>query len=396
MGLFTYTARDAAGQRITGRLVGASEQVVLAELSARALAPIAVREVRERRSLRRGVSTRRLAGVYRQLADLLRAGVPLLRALRLLGRSKATPHLSKVMNEIADAVADGARLADAMEARADVFPAVHIAMVRAGEMGGFLEQVLARLGDFLEHQADMKAKVTGNLIYPVILLSMAVLVVVGALVFFVPKFRPMFERIELPLSTQLLLGASAALTDHWAWVLVGLTAAAFGAAWTLRRPGMGRRLAQWQLRTPGLGAFISALSVARFTRILGTMLGNGIPMLAAMKISRDAAGHLVLAEAIDEATESVRQGESLTAPLGQSGMLGDDMIEMIAVGEAANNLPDVLTTIADTIEKRIDRILSTMLRLMEPILLMLLAGVVVFIFMALFMPMMQLSSSIGQ
>jgi general secretion pathway protein F/type IV pilus assembly protein PilC len=299
------------------------------------------------------------------------------------------------MAQIADAVADGQRLADAMEAQREVFPSIQIAMVRAGEAGGFLEQVLARLGDFLEHQADLRSKVIGNLIYPAILLSLALLVVVGALVFFVPKFKAMFSRIELPLPTTILLGASEVLTQHWLWIVLGLAALVIFIIWLRGQEVVQRKIAHLQLRAPLLGSFVGALAVARFARILGTMLANGIPLLAAMKISRDAAGQIVLADAIDSATEAVRAGESLALPLAQSGMIGEDVVEMISVGEQANNLPDVLITVAETIEKRIERMLALLLRLMEPVLLVLLAGVVVFVFVALFLPMLRMSTALG-
>jgi len=397
MGQFAYIARDPAGRRVTGRLACASQQAALAELSSRALAPVRVEALSERPPLlRRGVSTRRLAGTYRQLADLLRSGVPLLRGLRLLGRNRSNARLARVMNEIAEQVADGARLADAMASKPDVFPDVHVAMVRAGEAGGFLESVLARLGAFLEHQADMRSRVVGNLIYPVILLFVAAVVIVGALVGFVPKFRPMFSRIDVPWATELLLATSDVLREQWIWLLAGIAGAVSLVTWLGRDAAIRRRAAEIQLRVPALGPFIKSLCVARFTRILGTMLGNGIPMLAAMKISRDAAGHVVLAEAIDKAADAVRAGESLAKPLSDSGVIGEDVVEMIAVGEQANNLPDVLVTIAETIEKRVDRMLAVLLRLMEPLLLLVLAGVVVFIFVALFLPMLRMSAAIGQ
>ncbi len=166
-------------------------------------------------------------------------------------------------------------------------------------------------------------------------------------------------------------------------------------AWLWRKAGVRRTVARWQLRLPRLGPLVSSLAIARFARILGTLLGNGVPMLGAMKISRNAVGHILLAEAIDEAAEAVRAGESLSEPLAASGMFADDVAEMIAVGESANNLPEVLITIAETVEKRVDRMLGLFVRLMEPLLLLALAGVVLFIFIALIVPMLRLSSAIS-
>jgi len=395
MATFSYIARDLAGQKVEGRLAGANPQAVLAELQSRQLAPVQVHEVRDQPRVQRGVSGRQLAAVYRQLADLLRAGVPLLRGLQLLSRGKSNPRLAKVMGTIAQAVAEGSRLADAMAAHGDIFPPVQIAMVRAGERGGFLEPVLSRMGEFIEHQADMRSKVVGNLIYPAVLLVIGLGIVVFALVVFVPRFKDFYARIELPWPTKVLLGASDVLSGSWVIVLValGIIVATVWYAW--QRPAVRRAAAVWQLRIPALGPLVRSLAVGRFTRILGTLLENGIPMLQAMQIARDAAGNLLLAEAIDRSAEAVRAGETLAQPLQQSGLFSDDVIEMISVGESSNNLPQVLVTIAETIEKRTDRMLGVFIRLMEPALLLGLAGVVLFIFVALIVPMMRMSSSLS-
>ncbi len=393
MGTFSYIARDAAGQRVSGTLSGGSEQAVLAELQSRKLAPVSVREQAERRGFRRGLSVRVLAQMYGQLADLLRAGVPLLRGLRLLGRSKANPRLAGIMAKVADDVADGMRLADAMAAHEDAFPTIQVAMVRAGERGGFLEDVLERMGGFLEMQADMRAKVTGSLIYPVALIVVGLGIVIFALVFFVPQFQDFYGQMDLPLPTRILLASSAFLTERWFIAIVLFGGIAGGVWWALRRPDVHRRVIAAQMRLPKLGPLLRGIAIGRFTRILGTLLENGIPLIQAMQISRDAAGNVLLAEAIDEATEAVRAGESLADPLARSGLFNDDIVEMISVGESANNLATVLVTIAETIEKRVDRMLSIVMRLVEPLLLLAIAGVVLFIFIALIVPMLRMSTS---
>jgi general secretion pathway protein F/type IV pilus assembly protein PilC len=300
-----------------------------------------------------------------------------------------------VLGTVADSIADGSRLGDALARHGDVFPAVQVAMIRAGERGGFLESVLLRIGTYLEHRADLRGKVAGSLIYPVLLLVVGIAVVATALIVLVPKFKDFYARIDLPWPTVVLLWTSEALTAYWPWVLLGLGAAG-GAAWWLRRqPALRRRAAAWQLRVPQVGPLVQSLAVGRFARLLGTLLENGIPMLSAMQISRDAAGNVLLEEAIDRATEAVRAGESLARPLAESGLVGEDVVEMIAVGESANNLPPVLLGIADTIEKRVDRMLGVFVRLIEPLLLLVIAGMVLFIFVALIVPMMRLSSTIS-
>lgn len=393
---FRYTALTASGERVVGMLAGASEQAVLAELETRNLTPVSLTVEDERRPVlaRRIASTRQLATAYTQLADLLRAGVPLMRGLRLLAGQKSAPRLSKVFGEIADAVAEGRDLADAMSDRPEVFPPIHVAMVRAGEKGGFLEAVLARLGRFMTAQAELRAKVIGNLIYPCILVAVGSVVL--ALVFgvFIPMFKPLFEKMDLPASTRLVLATSDLVSRYGLLLLLALGGIVALGVWLSRREDVREAIERARVRAPILGPLTRALAVSRFCRILGTMLANSIPMLTAMQIARDAAGNRLLERAIEEATEAVRQGQPLAPPLAQSGLFPEDIIEMISVGESANNLDEVLLGIADTVDGHVDRLLSTAVKLIEPVMLMALAVVVGFVAMSLILPMTRISQNL--
>jgi len=393
MATFSYIARDAEGRRVEGQLAAAGEPAVLAELHARELVPIRVTAMRVRRT-NAGVSVRVLAGMYRQLSELLRAGVPLLRAVRLLSRTRGRTALPAIMSRVADEVADGSSLADAMAGSPEVFPSVQVAMIRAGERGGFLESVLERTAAYLERRAEMQAKVIGSLIYPVMLLVAGTLLVVAALVFLVPQFAEFFSRIELPLPTRLLLGTSALLREQGLWVLGGLIAIAALVRWVIRQPRVRLYVARRVLRLPLVGGLVRDVAIARFARMLGTLLSNGIPMIAAMQISRDAAGHPVLEEAIDDAIEAVRAGESLAQPLASGGLLAEETVEIISIGEAANRLPDVLLGLADTIERRIDQGLTLAVRFIEPAFLMGLGLMIFFIFIALIVPVLRMRAAI--
>jgi general secretion pathway protein F/type IV pilus assembly protein PilC len=377
---------------VRGTLDASSQAAALADLQGRGLAPVSVEE-RRVAAQRVRVSHRAVATSYRQMSDLLRAGVPLLRALRLLGRGKANPRLSAVWNQVADAVQDGERLGDAMSAHAQVFAPVQVAMVRAGERGGFLDEVFARLASFLESQAEMRSKIIGNLIYPVILLVVGAGIVLAALIFFVPKFKKFQARHELPAATKTLMWVSDLLIQRWPLLLIGGALLIALAWWAWHRPVLRRRIADMQLRIPLWGSMVRAVCVARFTRVLGTLLANGIPLLAAMQISRDAAGHPALEDSVDRAVEAVRAGEALAQPLSESGFFEEDVTEMVAVGESANNLAAVLSGVAETLEKRVDRAIGVAIKLMEPALLLFLAGVVLSIFLALVLPMLQLGGS---
>lgn len=395
MPTFEYIAIDANGARTTGVLAGNSEQAIFAELESRKMTPVRLSEQADRSS-GGGVSSRRLATGYTQLADLLRAGVPLMRALTLLGRQKSQPRLSASFRRLAERVSDGGELAEAMADQPAMFPRVHVAMVRAGEKGGFLEQVFEQLGAFVLAEAELKSKIIGSLVYPVIL------VVVGSGVLgvifgvFVPMFEEgMFARLdELPAVTEFVLSISRLVTGYGLILLV-LFVVACVAVWRMRRhEGVRRRLSIIRTKAPVLGPLTRALASARFCRLLGTMESNGVPLLAAMAIARDAAGNVLMEEAIDRATDAVRAGQPLAGPLGESGLFGEDVVEMISVGEAAGNVDSVLLTIAQTLESRVDRLLSGAVKLIEPLLLVLIAGAIGLVAVALILPMTQVTASI--
>jgi len=393
---FVYTAVDGTGKRIKGSLVGVSEQAVLSELESRRLLPIDVSPAREGFQLvKRRLSGRALGQSYQQLADLLRAGVPLLRGLRLLASRRSSKRLASVFSHLAERVAEGDALADAMGDRPESFPGVHVAMIRAGEKGGFLETVLDRLGKFVIGQAELRGKVMGNLIYPAFLLTFGVAILGVIFGFFVPKFEPVFERVEpLPAITRALFAFSDLVSVYGLWALGVVVAGVVALVRFSRHPRVQRALAVAQLRGPIVGPIVRSLATARLCRMLGTMLAGGVPILEALVISRKAAGNPVLEEAVEAATEKVRAGETLAEPLGESGLIADDVVEMISVAEEAGNLDEVLVQIAETIEGQVDRLLQTAVRLIEPLLLMTIALAVAGVAAGLILPMMQLSSGI--
>ncbi len=295
-------------------------------------------------------------------------------------------------------VADGGDIADGMEQQPEVFPRIHTAMVRAGERGGFLEQVFSRLGQFVLGQAELRSKVVGNMIYPLVLVAVGVILLSVIFIVFVPKFESVFdglkEKGELPVITQGLFFTSHLLAEY-GLILLLIFAGSMVLIWRLRqRPDVQRKAVEVRNRIPILGPLTRSLAAARFCRMLGTMEANGVPLITAMQISKQAAGNVIMEEAIDKATESVRAGDALAAPLAESGMFDEDVIEMISVGEAAGNVDEVMLGIAETIETRIDRMLETAVRLIEPLMLLLIAGVVVLVAVSLLLPMLKMSGSV--
>lgn len=397
MASFRYTALNASGQHVDGVLSVASEQAALAELEARELTPVTISERAERGPiLRRGVSGRALAASYIQIADLLRAGVPLLRALKLLGGRKSQARLSAVYRGLADAVAEGEDLAAAMGKRPDVFPRVHIAMVRAGERGGFLENVLSRLGQFVMSQAELRGKIIGNMVYPMMLVVFGAVVLGVVFGIFVPMFKTMLVKSGQtpPLITRIVFAIADAVGKYGPVTFIAVVVMVAVVYKLTRRADVRRMMALWRTKVPVVGPLVRAVATTRFCRMLGTMMGNGIPMLSAMQIARDAAGNVLLEEAIDRATEAVRAGQPLAPPLAESGLFADDVVEMISVAESANNLDSVLLTIADTIDARVDRLLTTAVRLIEPLMLVAVAGVVAVVAAALILPMTQFKAGL--
>lgn len=389
---FQYTALDPTGKRLGGVLTGQNEQSVLAELEGRALVPVQIVEKPEPISFRRkGLSPRRLAEVYIQIADMLQAGVPVLRALLVLAGQKDS-RVSSVFREVATAVSEGDDLGEAMSRRPDIFKPTHVAIVRAGERGGFLEDAMARLGQFVETQAELRGKLTGSMIYPLVLVAMGSIILIVIFAVLIPKIRPMFDRIEqLPAVTELVFAAATLATSYAPIVLGTVAACAVSFVLVRRKPAVQRFVDRAVLSLPGVGPLIRSVAVARFARMLGTMIANGVPMLAALRTSRMAAGNSVLEAAIEDASEQVGAGEPLASSLGNSGLFSDDVIEMLTVGEEAGNLDKVLIRIADTVEVRIERLLSNLIRLVEPLLIAAIAAVVFVIAVALILPLTQLS-----
>lgn len=396
MPVFAYKAMDSAGTRVAGVVNGVSEQAVISELESRRLVPVSVSRKREVSLLpARKVSARRLAQTYLQLADLLRAGVPLLRALRLLANRRSQPRLAAVFKDVSDAVAEGEELAEAMSRRPEVFPRVHVAMIRAGEKGGFLEGVLSRLGQFVMSEAELRGKILSSMVYPGLLVMVGSIILGVVFGFFVPMFRTMLDRTEagVPALTRMVFAVGDAVGRHGLVTLVVVVVLAIVAWRAARVANVRRALAVARTRAPVLGPLVRAIAAARFCRMLGTMLANGIPMLTAMQVAKEAAGNVLMEEAIDAATEAVRAGAALAPPLAESGLFTDEVVEMISVAEAANNLDEMLITIADTLESRVSRLLSAAVGLIGPLMVLLIAVVVGIVAAALLLPMVSFKAA---
>jgi len=395
---YQYVAKTSAGDEVTGLIQAETEAAAVRALDERQLFPVRVLSHEPAgKGFRSGrVRARDLAVLYGQLSDLLGADVPALRALEILGRSTVNRRLAGYLNRVREGVAAGESLADAMAAFPDVFKPLHVAMVRAGERAGFLETVLANLSQFLERQDELRNKVLGAIVYPAAVATFGVMVGILVMLFLVPQFRDLFEDIPVPWPTQVLFAISGVFQMAWPLLLlVGVVAVA--GVWSFMASERGRR--RWdglRLRIPVLGRVTRLVAITRFCRILGMMLAGGVPLLESLAISKDATGSVTLAEAIAEATENVRAGETLAEPLRASGFFAVEILEMIAVAEESNQLEKTLLQIADTVERRTSRQVDLGVRLIEPLILVVLAGGIAVFAAALIYPIFSMAGSIGR
>jgi general secretion pathway protein F len=396
MPTFAYKARNPSGEQVNGTLVADTAAAAARILDERTLLPVEVSEVKAGGGSlfgSRRISPAKICILYEQLADLLRAGVPVLRALKVLSEQAASPALARVLKEVHDDVAGGATLADALDRHPNAFSHLHVSMIRAGEKGGFIEEVLTRVAEFVRRQDELRNKFLGSMIYPCVLLMGGLTAITILMIVVVPKIRPLLEAQNLPWPTRVVFGASDLIGHHYLELLGGIIVALMVIVGFMQST-LGRRLwAQLQLRAVGFGKIYTMVALCRFCRIFGTLLANGIPIINALRISKDSTGNEILAEAIDKAADSVTSGEALAEPLAKSNVFPPAMMDMIAVAEESNTLEKVLVGIADTQEARTARQIDLFVRLLEPLMLLIMGMLVMFIAVALLLPILRMATS---
>jgi general secretion pathway protein F/type IV pilus assembly protein PilC len=401
---FAYIARDMQGQKVSGTIEAGNPRDATAQLAARNLFPTEVKaaEGKESDASRSSITNRRVKGqvmatFYSQMSSLLRSGVPMLRAITVLSQQSTDATLSAVLTEIKGRVEDGEPLGQAMARYPKVFSDMGVNMTRAGAEGGFLEDALERVGTFTELQEDLKGRTISALAYPIFLFGVGSIVITILLVFFVPKFDLMFDRLrekgEMPWVTDALLSFSRMLQSYGWLLLLAMAAAIFYLRVRLASEAGKEWADRAKLKIPVLGGILMNLAVARFCRVLGTLLGNGVPILKSLDISRTATGNRLLSKSIADAAENIRSGDTLASPLKASGHFPITVVEMISVAEESNSLDKVLPEIADSLEKRTFRRLDLFVRLLEPVMLLVMAMLVMLVVLALLVPVIRSSTA---
>ena len=384
---FRYKAVSAAGETLEGEMEAPDQAAVVRRLQSAGHLPISADSVAGDGSgsfLSRDLFARRRANrrdvqmLTRELATLVQAGLPLDRSLEILIDLSEEPVVRSLLEAILESISGGASLADAMADRPGIFPRYYLSMIQAGEAGGTLDVVLARLSEFMERSQAMRETVRSALIYPVILVVMSLAAVVILLSVVVPRFRPLFEDAgaALPVSTQIVVGLGDAFAAYWWLMLAVALVAGLVLRWQLARPAFRLRWDLMLLSLPLLGDVIVRAEVARFARTLGTLIGNGVSLLAALTLATNTVGNRGLVEVLEDVSDAVRQGRPLTEPLLQSGRFPPLAIHLTRVGEETGQLEGMLLKVAEIYDQEVGRAIERMLALLVPVLTIVLGLVI--------------------
>ncbi|MDI9383341.1 MAG: type II secretion system F family protein [Verrucomicrobiota bacterium] len=335
----------------------------------------------------------------RQLATLIDAGLPLLRGLNVLGKQEKNPTLKRVTFELAEAVESGSTFSEALAQHPKVFNKLYVNMVRAGEIGGVMEVVLIRLAEFQEKAQKIRGKVKSAMVYPVVVLFMAVAILAFLMIFIIPKFKEIFDDLlegqELPGLTKFVMACSDAVRTNFPAVAATVVAIVI-ALKMFGKTALGRKLIdQVVLYIPIFGSLLRKVAISRFARTLGTLISSGVPILQSLTIVRETAGNQVVADAISNVHESIKEGDSMVGPLEQSKVFPPMVVSMIDVGEETGALPEMLLKVADVYDDEVDNAVEGMTSLLEPIMIIFLALIVGSIVIAMFMPLVKIIESLS-
>jgi len=425
MPIFQYTAMDSSGKERKGKMEAPDEQAVGAALKEQGMFPTSIKEAsasggKKKTAAKSGggkkggsmlskmseinigtpvIKKKDLTVMTRQLAILLDAGLPLVRALKTLENQSKNAAMRKVLADTSVSVEGGSTFSEALSQNPKSFDKLYLNMVRAGEAAGALETILDRLASFMEKAIRMAGKIKSAMVYPVIVLIMAIGITSALLIFIVPKFKKIFEEMlegePLPWLTQKVMGVSDILMNNIVLVIVGIIMMVVGYKVVSMTKG-GRWFIDWaKYNAPLFGPIISKSAIARFSRTLGTLMGSGVPVLQALQIVRDTAGNEVVSTAVQQVHDAVKEGESMAKPLDATKIFPAMVISMIEVGEETGKLPEMLAKIADTYDEEVDLAVEALTSMIEPLMIAFLAVVIGSIVIAMFMPLISIVKKLG-
>ena len=420
MPTFTYEAMNSVGQPVKGTVDATNSDEAIAKVRAQGNFPTKIKERAARRGggggggarkpsgqaepsrAKRGgggrASTKLISLFTRQLSTLVNAGLPIVRSLSILEEQQKPGPMRVAVRLVKEDVTEGSSLSEAMKRHPRIFNPLYTNMIRAGELGGVLDTILARLSEFMEKADALKRKVKSAMIYPVAVITFALLIVTGLMIWVVPKFKGIFaqQKKALPMMTQALMDTSDwIMAGGWAVILFTPIAIVMGVKLMKGSPTTAIHVDRFLMKIPIMGQIIAKTSVARFSRTLGTLIHAGVPILEAIDITADTSGNAVYRDAMTKVHDAIREGESFATPLRQTRVVDPMVVNMIDVGEETGELDQMLTKIADTYDSEVETLVASLTSLMEPIMVIVLGVIVAFIVIALFMPMIGMIENVG-
>jgi type IV pilus assembly protein PilC len=418
MPTYAFEAMNSSGQEVKKEIEAATNEEAITKIRAQGLFPTKVREKAGKKKVKKaaaeaevltkkrkmpisfgGVPRKQIVSFTRQLSTLQDAGLPILRSLQILEQQQKPGLLKAIVGGVADEVEGGGSLSDAMASYPKAFDKLYVNMINAGEAGGVLDIILSRLADFMEKAARLKKKVIGAMIYPCVVITIAVAIVSMIMMFVIPKFKQIFLdfRTDLPQITQILMAVADWFSKDYGWAFVLFTPFAVMLIVKLVRLSEGGRFAVdfIKLKIPILGTILGKTAIARFTRTLGTLISAGVPILDAINITKETCGNDVYSRALNKVHDAIREGESMADPLHATKVCDAIVVNMVDVGEETGDLDKMLIKIADNYDNDVDVLVSSLISILEPVMVVILGCIVGFIVVALFMPMIALIQSVS-
>jgi len=393
MPVFTFSGKDASGQKVTGERSAANKQVLTQQLRRERITPGSVREKGKEFVMptfgTTKVKVKDIAIFFRQFSVMIDAGLPLVQCLEILAANQENQTFQKTLNGVRTTVEGGATLANAMRQYPNVFDDLTTNMIEAGETGGILDIILQRLATYVEKAVRLKSAVKSALIYPIAVVSIATLIVGALLKWVVPIFSNLFAGlgVALPLPTRIVMGTSAFVQSFWWLFIVGAVALVFGTKQIRKHPRGRYYFDMMLLKLPIVGGLLRKIAVGRFTRTLGTLITSGVPILEGLSITAKTSGNAVLEEALMKVRKAIEEGRTIVDPLRECGVFPNMVTQMIGVGEATGAMDSMLQKIADFYEEEVDAATKDMLAMLEPAIIGVLGVVVGGIVISLYMPL---------
>lgn len=398
MPTFTYSARSATGDIQTGEVSVNTRDDVLNLLRRQKLMPVKVQQKQKEIEIKfgTGIKTREIVIFTRQFSTMINAGLPLVQSLRILAEQTENKNLRKVIEDVLYDVESGNTLADALKKHPKVFSDLYVNMVAAGEVGGILDTILMRLATFLEKNDALVRKIKGAMVYPAVILAVAALAIVALMVFVIPVFENMFADagVALPAPTLIVISLSDLLQSYWWALLVGGISLSLLIRQVYQTDGGQLSIDRFLLKVPIIGSLLLKAAVARFTRTLGTLVSSGVSILEGLEITARTAGNRVIHDAVMESRASIAGGETISGPLGQSGVFPPMVVQMINVGEQTGGLDEMLSKIADFYDDEVDAAVETLMSAMEPIMMVVLGVVVGGMIIAMYLPIFNMVNAV--